>query len=54
MWISNLIPEWLWMWGASRLNTALRRQAVERIDRRDREKMKSSDSMNSIAEALQS
>ncbi|XP_053384919.1 inactive hydroxysteroid dehydrogenase-like protein 1 isoform X2 [Mercenaria mercenaria] len=52
MWLSNMIPEWLWMWGASRLNTALRRQALERLDRKD--KMKSSDSMNTIAEAVQS
>ncbi|XP_060561793.1 inactive hydroxysteroid dehydrogenase-like protein 1 isoform X2 [Ruditapes philippinarum] len=49
MWMSNLIPEWIWMWGASRLNTALRRQALERLDRKD--KMKSSDSMNTLSEA---
>ena len=33
-WISGLIPEWLWMWGGSRLNTALRRQADQRVKRR--------------------
>ncbi|XP_046551500.1 inactive hydroxysteroid dehydrogenase-like protein 1 [Haliotis rubra] len=29
-WLCNLIPEWQWMWGASRLNTALREQALRR------------------------
>ncbi|KAL4225482.1 Inactive hydroxysteroid dehydrogenase-like protein 1 [Mactra antiquata] len=52
MWISNMIPEWLWMWGATRLNTALRRQALERLGRKD--KMKSSDSMNTIADSMKS
>ncbi|XP_064600650.1 inactive hydroxysteroid dehydrogenase-like protein 1 isoform X2 [Liolophura sinensis] len=32
-WFSALIPERVWMWGASRLNTALRRQAHERLRR---------------------
>ncbi|KAK3102348.1 hypothetical protein FSP39_010677 [Pinctada imbricata] len=30
-WFSESIPEWLWMWGATRLNNALRRQAEERL-----------------------
>jgi len=36
------IPEWLWMWGASRLNQALRRQAKERL------KSKSSKSLKEV------
>ena len=43
-----MIPEWLWMWGATRLNNALRRQALDRLQRTQR--IKSSDSDNSIAE----
>ena len=31
MWISSFIPQWLWMWGAMRLNNALRRQAYQRL-----------------------
>lgn len=34
LWIAYLIPESLWMWGATRLNNALRRQAHHRIRRR--------------------
>ncbi|XP_063400766.1 inactive hydroxysteroid dehydrogenase-like protein 1 isoform X1 [Mytilus trossulus] len=30
-WISDSIPEWLWMWGATRLNNALRRQGQEKL-----------------------
>ncbi|KAJ8299540.1 hypothetical protein KUTeg_023600, partial [Tegillarca granosa] len=33
-WFSAWIPEWLWTWGAIRLNNALRRQAHERLQRR--------------------
>lgn len=51
MWFSNMIPEFLWMWGASRLNSALRRQAMER--KKDRS-VKSSDSMDSFSDATHS
>ncbi|ELU03062.1 hypothetical protein CAPTEDRAFT_167281 [Capitella teleta] len=30
-WLTSLMPEWLWLWGSSRLNAALRRQAHQRI-----------------------
>ena len=33
-WLAALIPEWLWLWGSSRLNAALRRQAFQRIRHR--------------------
>ena len=33
-WFASLIPEWLWLWGATRLNQALRRQADKRIRHR--------------------
>ncbi|XP_062609753.1 inactive hydroxysteroid dehydrogenase-like protein 1 [Saccostrea cucullata] len=29
-WFANWIPEWLWMWGATGLNNALRRQAEQK------------------------
>ncbi|XP_070532673.1 inactive hydroxysteroid dehydrogenase-like protein 1 [Ptychodera flava] len=25
-WVSSMLPEWLWMWGSSRLNSAIRRK----------------------------
>ncbi|XP_052799770.1 inactive hydroxysteroid dehydrogenase-like protein 1 isoform X4 [Mya arenaria] len=50
MWLFEAIPEWLWMWGAMRLNQALQRQALDRLDKKDR--IKSSDSMNTISETL--
>jgi short-subunit dehydrogenase len=34
LWLSGLIPEWLYMWGALRLNSALRRQAHNRLRHR--------------------
>ncbi|XP_041367419.1 inactive hydroxysteroid dehydrogenase-like protein 1 [Gigantopelta aegis] len=30
-WIANLVPEGMWMWGSSRLNEALRAQALHRL-----------------------
>ena len=51
MWASEAIPEWLWMWGATRLNNALRRQAKDRLGKKT---MKSSDSLNTLAEGQQS
>ena len=33
LWFSSAVPEWLWFWGASRLNAAFRRQARQRIRR---------------------
>ena len=38
------------MWGATRLNNALRRQALERLRRKDR--IRSSGSENSLVEAV--
>ncbi|XP_067929252.1 inactive hydroxysteroid dehydrogenase-like protein 1 [Watersipora subatra] len=32
-WIAHILPEWLWVSGANRLNNALRRQAQERVRR---------------------
>lgn len=44
-WFSAWIPEWLWTWGAIRLNNALRRQAHERLQRR---RLRSSPSNQSL------
>ncbi|XP_064635582.1 inactive hydroxysteroid dehydrogenase-like protein 1 isoform X1 [Lineus longissimus] len=54
-WIANLVPEPLWMWAASRLNTALRRQAQQRVrhrsGRRSHQSMTSSSSASSLSES---
>jgi len=52
MWLFEAIPEWLWMWGAMRLNQALQRQALDRLERREQH-MPSSDSMNNMADSVQ-
>ncbi|KAH3877530.1 inactive hydroxysteroid dehydrogenase-like protein 1 isoform X1 [Dreissena polymorpha] len=52
MWLFESIPEWLWMWGAYRLNQALQRQALERLDLR-KPRVKSADSMDNFEELLQ-
>ena len=48
-WFSALIPECLWMWGATRLNNALRRQATQRIRHRSGTKIPSSLSTGSLS-----
>ncbi|KAK3591883.1 hypothetical protein CHS0354_005089 [Potamilus streckersoni] len=45
-WLCNIIPEGLWMWGASVLNTALRKQAEKRL--KDKASIKSDDSMDNL------
>lgn len=52
MWLFESIPEWLWMWGSYRLNQALQRQALERLDLK-KPRVKSADSMDNMEEILQ-
>lgn len=42
-WFSECVPEWLWMWGATRLNNALRRQGQEKLHKRKLRKTVSSE-----------
>ena len=49
MWLGNMIPENMWMWAATRLNNALRRQALERLEKKPR--LKSVDSADDLVVA---
>ncbi|XP_072045240.1 inactive hydroxysteroid dehydrogenase-like protein 1 [Amphiura filiformis] len=52
-WVSSMIPEWLWLWGASALNSALRRQAKARKRHHSRSRMAASASTSSVEAAAE-
>ncbi|XP_002733500.1 inactive hydroxysteroid dehydrogenase-like protein 1 [Saccoglossus kowalevskii] len=35
LWVSTMLPEWFWMWGSSRLNSAIRRKAQLTLQQRE-------------------
>ncbi|BFZ15575.1 hypothetical protein BsWGS_18614 [Bradybaena similaris] len=46
LWIANIVPLWLWMWGSEKLNNSLRKEALSRLSR----KAHKSSSKGTIAE----
>ncbi|CAG5120646.1 unnamed protein product [Candidula unifasciata] len=46
LWIANIVPLWLWMWGSEKLNNSLRKEALNRLAK----KAQRSSSKGTIAE----
>ncbi|KAL5006989.1 hypothetical protein ScPMuIL_015795 [Solemya velum] len=52
-WVVEMIPEWLWMWGSGRLNSAFRRQASDRVRRKSLVLSRSQDSFDTLQDSVE-